>query len=78
MGPKVFTGRKSTLAVESNAPFDKSDGGEESEFKLKSLVTLPYENIEKETESAQTQNAIDEKAIHRTRAKTVASTRRID
>ena len=52
IAPKVFTGRKSTMAVESSAPFDKSD--EESDFKIKSLVTLPYENIEKETESGQT------------------------
>ena len=76
--PKVFTGRKSTVALESNPPFDKSDGGEEQEFKIKSLVTLPYENVERETESALTQNAKDEKGIFHTRAKTVVSSRRID
>lgn len=76
--PKIFTGRKSTVALESNPPFDKSDGGEEQEFKIKSLVTLPYENVERETESALTQNAKDEKGIFHTRAKTVVSSRRID
>ena len=53
----MFTGRKSTLALESNVPFDKSSDskqGEEKELKVRSLVTLPNENIEKETESAKT------------------------
>jgi hypothetical protein len=66
--PRVFTGRKSTIAVDSNAPFDKSDDWEECDPKFKSLVTLPNENIARETESVQTENAHDEQAIYRARA----------